>query len=131
MKVLTIKEPYATFIMQGLKKIETRSWNTKYRGEIYIHTGKSKDFIKKIKNPSVLNLLENLELNYGNIICKAELIDCIYMTKEFINKIKNENNNEYILGQYKVGRYAWILKNVQKLDKKIPAKGKLNIWTYN
>lgn len=131
MKVLTIKEPYATFIMQGLKKIETRSWNTKYRGEIYIHAGKSKDFIKKIKNPSVLNLLENSELNYGNIICKAELIDCIYMTKEFINKIKNENNNEYILGQYKVGRYAWILKNVQKLDKKIPAKGKLNIWTYN
>ena len=92
MKVLTIKEPYATFIMQGLKKIETRSWNTKYRGEIYIHAGKSKDFIKKIKN---------------------------------------ENNNEYILGQYKVDRYAWALKNVQKLDKKIPAKGKLNIWTYN
>ena len=44
MKVLTIREPYATFIMLGIKKIETRSWQTKYRGEIYIHAAKSKDF---------------------------------------------------------------------------------------
>lgn len=37
MKVLTIKEPYATFIMNNLKQIETRSWKTNYRGEIYIY----------------------------------------------------------------------------------------------
>lgn len=131
MKVLTIQEPYATFIMQGTKKIETRSWKTNYRGEIYIHAGKSKSFLKKIKNDKVLKLLENINLNYGNIICKAELVDCIYMTEEFIEKIKSENNYEYILGEYEVGRYAWILKNIQALDKKIPAKGKLNIWTYH
>ena len=43
---------------------------------------------------------------------------------------KKENNYEYILGEYKVGRYAWILQNVQEIDQKIQAKGKLNIWTY-
>ncbi len=85
MKVLTIQEPYATFIMQGMKKIETRSWKTKYRGEIYIHAGKSKKFLKRIHNNKVLKLLENIDLNYGNIICKAELIDCVYMTKDFID----------------------------------------------
>ena len=130
MKVLTIQEPYATFIMQGMKKIETRSWKTKYRGEIYIHAGKSKKFLKRIHNNKVLKLLENIDLNYGNIICKAELIDCVYMTKAFIDKVKSENNYEYILGEYAVGRYAWILQNVQKLNQKIHAKGKLNIWTY-
>lgn len=130
MKVLTVQEPYATFIMQGMKKIETRSWKTKYRGEIYIHAGKSKNFLKKINNNKVLKLLESIDLNYGNIICKAELIDCVYMTKDFIDKVKNENNYEYILGEYAVGRYAWILQNVQEIDQKIQAKGKLNIWTY-
>lgn len=130
MKVLTIQEPYATFIMHGMKKIETRSWKTKYRGEIYIHAGKSKNFLKKINNNKVLKLLENIGLNYGNIICKAELIDCVYMTKEFIDKVKSENNYEYILGEYAVGRYAWILQNVQEINQKIHAKGKLNIWTY-
>lgn len=42
MKVLSIKEPFATLIANGLKKIETRSWKTNYRGEIFIHaSGKS------------------------------------------------------------------------------------------
>ena len=37
MKVLSIKEPYATLLMKKIKHIETRSWKTNYRGEIYIH----------------------------------------------------------------------------------------------
>ena len=28
MKVISIKEPFATFIKDGYKKIETRSWKT-------------------------------------------------------------------------------------------------------
>ena len=130
MKVLTVQEPYATFIMQGMKKIETRSWMTKYRGEIYIHAEKSKNFLKKIKNNKVLKLLESIDLNYGDIICKVELVDCIKMTNDFIEKVKSQNNYEYILGEYEEGRYAWILQNIQELDTKIHAKGKLNIWTY-
>ena len=131
MKVLTIQEPYATFIMQGLKKIETRSWKTNYRGEIYIHAGKSKQFLKTIDNEQVLSLVKQNNMNYGKIICKTELVDCIYMTEEFIEYIKINYPEEYKLGIYKVGRYAWILKNTKKLNTKIPAKGKLNIWTYN
>lgn len=45
MKVLTIKEPFATLIMNKIKHIETRSWKTNYRGEIYIQASISK--IKK------------------------------------------------------------------------------------
>ena len=39
MKVLTIKQPWATLIMQGVKRYEFRSWNTKLRGEFLIHAG--------------------------------------------------------------------------------------------
>ena len=131
MKVLTIQEPYATFIMQGLKAVETRSWKTNYRGEIYIHAGKSKQFLKSINNQQILSLIQNTNMNYGKIICKAELVDCIYMTEEFIKHIKSNYPKEYELGLYQVGRYAWILKNVHELENKIQAKGKLNIWNYN
>ena len=109
MKVLTIQEPYATFIMQGMKKIETRSWQTKYRGLIYIHAGKSKKLLKEITNPDILNLLKNINLNYGLIICKANLIDCVPMTSKFISKIKNQNNNEYLLGKYNNLNSAFLL----------------------
>lgn len=43
MKVLTIKEPWATLIIEGYKKYEFRSWKTNYRGKILIHAGKSID----------------------------------------------------------------------------------------
>ena len=51
------------------------------------------------------------------------------MTEEFIENIK-KNEKEYNCGLYEVGRYAWVLKNVRKINK-ISAKGKLNIWNYD
>ena len=42
MKVLTIKQPYASMIVNNYKKYEFRSWKTKYRGKLLIHAGASK-----------------------------------------------------------------------------------------
>ncbi len=52
------------------------------------------------------------------------------MTDEFIEKVKL-NNEEYISGIYARDRYAWILKNIQILDKPIKAKGHLGIWNFD
>lgn len=88
MKVISIKEPFATLIMNKMKLIETRSWKTNYRGELYIHaSGKSlaKEFLN---NQYVFELIKDLDMNYGNIICKVNLVDCIYMDEKFLKKIK-------------------------------------------
>ena len=37
MKVLTLTQPWATLVAIGAKRIETRSWATKYRGPLLIH----------------------------------------------------------------------------------------------
>ena len=52
MKGLTIKEPWATLIIEGYKKYEFRSWKTKYRGEILIHAGAGidKEAMKKVES---------------------------------------------------------------------------------
>ncbi len=39
MKVLTLKQPWATLVAEGIKKYEFRSWKTNYRGKILIHAG--------------------------------------------------------------------------------------------
>lgn len=126
MKVLSIKEPYASLIKEKKKKIETRSWKTNYRGELYIHASMSKS-----NKSNLVNLLDDKNLNYGKIICKCNLVDCIYMTKEFIKNIKENNYVEYICGDYKEGNYAWILEDITPLKTFINAKGRLNIWNYN
>lgn len=130
MKVLSITEPYATLIRNGIKKIETRSWKTNYRGELYIHASSTKIPKEYKENQDVMDLVSINELNFGNIICSCNLVDCIEMTDEFIEKIK-KNKNEYVCGIYENGRYAWILDNIQVLNNPIPAKGHLGIWNMN
>ena len=130
MKVISLLEPWASLVKEQVKLIETRSWATKYRGELYIHASKKKltknnlqEYSKQIK------LLKNPNFLYGYIIAKCNLVDCKIMTEEFIKEIK-KNSNEYLCGEYKVGRYGWILKDVEILKKAIPAKGQLGIWEY-
>lgn len=130
MKVLTLIEPWATFIKDGYKKIETRNWKTYYRGELYIHTSLSKIQKKVLENENLCKLFNLDDIKYGYIICKCNLVDCIYMTEEFINEIKNNNYLEYLCGEYKVGRYAWILDNIEVLKCPIETKGHLGIWNY-
>lgn len=128
MKVLSLTEPCATLIKEKKKLIETRSWKTSYRGELYIHASSTKIPKEWRENKELMNLVNDIPLNYGNIICKCKLVDCIYMTQEFIEKIK-ENHQEYICGIYEVGRYAWILKNIEVI-KPISTKGHLGVWNY-
>lgn len=127
MKVLSIKEPFASLIKNEIKHIETRSWKTNYRGEIYIHASLTKSKIND--RLELLDLIKDMDINPGYIICKCNLVDCIYMDEEFINKIK-ENHQEYICGHYSIGRYAWVLDNIEVIDP-IKAKGKLGIWNYD
>ncbi len=86
----------------------------------------SKD-VKERKNLS--ELYNEDDLKYGYIICKCNLVDCIYMTDEFIKEEKEKNPNNFIAGRYEVGRYAWVLDDIEPI-KPIEAKGKLGIWNY-
>lgn len=128
MKVLSIKEPFASLIKEKKKCIETRSWKTSYRGELYIHASLKEISKKDERVQNLLSLIPGVKMEYGNIICKCNLVDCVYMDDDFLKKIK-ENNQEYICGDYGPNRYAWILEDVTKITP-IKAKGRLNIWEY-
>ncbi len=124
MKVLSIREPYASLILSGVKKIETRSWKTNYRGELYIHASLG----KSSPSPEVMKLV--LYTNPGYILCKAKLVDCIYMTNEYVEQMKKDNPTEYLCGDYQEGRYAWVLDDVEPVQP-ILVKGHLGIWNYD
>ena len=127
MKILTIVEPFASLIKNKKKYIETRSWKTSYRGELFIHASNKKIPKEWKDNP---NYMISSEVNYGKIICKCRLVDCIYMDEDFINKIKENNYDEYLLGIYKVERYAWVLDDIEEIEP-ISAKGHLGIWNFD
>lgn len=130
MKVLSLTEPFATLISSGKKCIETRSWKTNYRGPLYIHVSQTKMNEADVNRRGLYDILGDATFSFGYILCECELVDCVYMTEEYVEDMKKNHYQEYLCGEYKVGRYAWVLENVKPLLKPIPAKGQLNIWNY-
>ena len=128
MKVLSLIEPWATLIKERKKIIETRSWKTSYRGELYIHASSKKINKKDPHTIKLLELIPNVAMGYGNILCKCKLVDCVYLDQKFLDEIKTKEQ-EFLCGEYSIGRYAWILEDIEPITP-IPAKGHLNIWNY-
>lgn len=124
MKVITIKQPFASLIAAGLKEYEFRTWKTKYRGEIFIHAGKGidKKAMKKFEE-------YGLEYPSGCIIAKANLSDCIKVDDELRRVLFEKNPKVYnsIIKHVEWDGYGFKLDNVEKIEP-IPAKGKLSIW---
>ena len=125
MKVLTIKEPWASLIINGYKKYEFRSWKTNYRGKLLIHAGMSleKDMISRFKD-------YNLDYQMGYIIGEVELTDCIKVDTKFNQKLLSIDKVVYGKSNH-VENYAWKLENIKKYDKPIPIKGRLGLWNYD
>ena len=104
MKVLTIKEPWASLIINGYKEYEFRSFKTNYRGKILIHAGLTLE-----KNNAIKFNNYNLDYGHGEIIGEAYITDCILVDDEFENK----------------------LEHVIKYNKRISCKGKLGLWNFD
>ena len=128
MKVITIKEPFATLIAEGYKEYEFRTWRTKYRGEILIHAGQGVD--KK-----AMEKFKSLNLNYssGKIIAKAVITDCIKIDDEARRMLGTKNEHKIysnVINSTDWDGYGFKLENVERI-KPIEINGKLSLWDYN
>lgn len=143
MKAITIKQPWASLIALGEKGFETRSWRTKYRGEIAIHAGKEIDKdafyefrIKRALQKHGINRL--VDLPVGAIIATATIDECYEVSATTGYKsllaapgvIEEINGMEVVFGDYEPGRFAWKVGNVQKLLEPVKAKGQLSLWNW-
>ena len=115
MKALSLKQPYAEFI-------ETRTWNTSFRGTFLIHASlqPNKQRMKELKFTS---------LPTGCIVGQANLV----AVKEYNNLASwNADANKHCspLTTWTKKRYGYSLKNVKRITSK-PCKGKLNFFDVN
>jgi len=73
---LSIRQPWVTLILLGLKSIEIRQWSTPFRGCIYLHAGKIAD-----DRPEGWALLpkdqHELTRRRGGVVGCAQLSECI------------------------------------------------------
>lgn len=134
-KVLTIRQPYATLIALGAKRVETRSWYTGYTGPVWIHAGKAKlddegDALCRDEAREVLiaaGITRASELPYGAIIAQGVLRCC--KPAEYLKfRIKPR---ERAFGNFGDNRWGWVFAEVRRLAVPIPLKGALGLFDWN
>jgi hypothetical protein len=137
MKTLSLLQPWAALVVMGVKRIETRSWSTAYRGPLLIHASKGKAGEIFAPEPPFKKYIPDFkQLPFGYVIGRVTLTDVIrigtgalfHTSDEMMNKLTME---EKAFGDYTPGRFAWILQDPVLFKTPLPAKGSLILWEFD
>lgn len=156
MKCISLWQPWASLIVAGSKRIETRHWPTSYRGEILIHAAKKpwKSIERFIAEPwllrnGLLGIVNDVtpwheQIPYGAIVGKATLVDCrrteliladleraVYRAQVALADHHQKREfyfTEYCLGDFSDGRYGWFLEDAYMFKDPIPYRGQQGLF---
>ena len=115
---LTIYQPWASLIAEGIKVYETRPWRAPYRGLVAIHAGKTGKYVTETP-PEYRHLAYPL----GAILAVANL-ETVVETERF-----SPSREEIMLGDWTRGRFAWRMAGVKKLKSPVPCRGFQGLWS--
>lgn len=115
---LSFQQPWAWSILHAGKNIENRSWPTKRRGRIVIHTGLKYDhqgYWWLHETGLVVPLSDQHEdAPRGFYVGEVDIVDCVPLA---------ECDSEWAFGPW-----CFRLENVEEYDEPIPAKGRLSFF---
>jgi activating signal cointegrator 1 len=131
MKALTVQQPWAHLIAQGLKRIETRSWPTDHRGSLLIHAGSTIH-----RHASDLLRIDWHHLALQQFLAVVQVIDVVPIRSVTSNQAILENELrvdgfEFKCGVYKPQHYAWLLAAVVPVESPLMVVGRQRLWQYN
>jgi len=115
LKALTIRQPWAQLIIYGIKDVENRSWQTKYRGPLLIHAGLTVD---REDERYYRELCQEEDLPWptpvptGCIVGIVQLVDCV-----------TESDSEWFYGPF-----GWVLEKALQFETPIPFTGRLGLY---
>jgi len=92
MKAISLHQPWASWIAEGKKTIETRFWRTHYRGDL---------LIVSTKKPAYQNL------PLGKALCVVTVVNCRPMMPDDEDKAKCG---------YHPAVWAWELKDIRRIE---------------
>jgi hypothetical protein len=126
-RILSLWEPWASFMALGYKRNETRHWQTPYRGLLAIHAAKTTRALKEADeiledagfDMSVRAVIGGTKWPLGDIVAVVTLVDCVPT-----EKIRDSLTQcELEMGNYSDERYAWVTQNLRRLYPGIPFRG--------
>ncbi|MGE3757362.1 MAG: ASCH domain-containing protein [Pseudobdellovibrionaceae bacterium] len=76
MKVLSIRQPWAWLIVNGIKDIENRNWRTHFRGPFFVHASRKVD-LEAVKSVTDAGYKLPEKFDVGGIVGAAEIVKCV------------------------------------------------------
>lgn len=150
MKALTLWQPWATLVAMEAKRIETRIWSTRHRGELAIHaaanipakylgaSAQTETFRDELSDlfcvrrdrddragKHVNDILRGLPK--GKVVCIVRLREVERISEMLCVELCER---ERLFGNYEIGRYAWHLEMLDVIEPPIPAKGNQMLWNW-
>lgn len=133
---ISLIQPWASLMAIGAKRIETRSWSTRYRGWIAIHASKGfpQDCRAYATERPCCTVLHNSgvrvlrDLPLGCVLAVARVVDCIHTEELDLVPPHLKAEHEGHFGNYEEGRYGFVTEGVRQLREPLPVKGALSIW---
>lgn len=119
MKVLAIKQPWASLIAEGKKTIEVRSRPTNIRERVAIYASRSE------LDDNAVQSLSTIHLPKGYIVATAHMGDCgEYRTSSQFVRDADKHRIPLTPANIEMwlGSYAWCLYDIEKLEIPIPFK---------
>lgn len=130
LRILSLRQPWASLVAQGRKRIETRSWRTRYRGAVLIHAsgnpGTMLDALAYADSPA-LQVGPWAALPRGAVLALAELVD-VRPTCVGARWVADLSDEERARGDFTPYRYGWFLEDVRPIDPPIPHRGGLGLY---
>lgn len=132
MKALSIRQPFASLIIAGVKQFETRDWPTKYRGKLAIHAAKGWDVTDRTVAAELAARWPEVKTVIGNgvplgLVLGIVEVEAVYRSHEIAPQL---SELERAVGNYQPGRAAWKLKVIDVFQRPVQARGALGLWEW-
>lgn len=129
MKALSIKQPWAGLIIEGIKTVENRSWYTMYRGPLVICATQAPNKKAMLAMQKELGKLPEICQINGAILGIVTLAGLAHLAEDGVVETDHPNLNVDIINDWwDDSQVAFILESPRKLATPIPIKGRLGLF---
>lgn len=113
MRIITVRQPWASLIAIGVKRIENRSMRISYRGELGIHAGLGVDdsHAARLFAYNQFGSADYAGLPCGAVIAVVDLVEVI-----------DKSDDPFFSGPF-----GWVLKNARALKEPYAMRGALHL----
>ncbi len=114
-KALSVREPWVSAIVDGVKRFENRSWRTDYRGPLLIHAGRHEPEPEDERRAREWGWTQRAPYVLGAIIGQVELLDIVPAAD--------------VAGEpFAEGPWCWVLGEARRFAEPVPCLGKRRLF---